>query len=118
MNRKERREYEKQLRKKGVTQADIDLFFKMLATDRKPFHNGDKVRINAKKIMEHPDYQKMRKDYSDWLMEHKDQVFTISNAKAGFLKTYAELEEDTTEPKWLWCSEDLDLVEEGESFES
>lgn len=117
MNRKQRREYGQQLRRKGVTQEDIAMFFKLLAAESRDLRDGDKVRIDIERIQAHPDYDKMNSNYKQFLEDHKEAVFTISSVKKGFGKCFIELEEDATDPKWLWCSDDLILVEEGEQTE-
>lgn len=118
MNRKQRRKYEQQLRRKGVTQEDIAMFFKLLAAENRDLRDGDKVLINIERIQSHPNYGKMNPNYKQFLEDHKETVFTIPSVKKGFSKCFIELEEDTDDPKWLWCSDDLILVEEGEQTES
>lgn len=117
MNREQRRKYERQLRTKGVSKEDMNLFFKMLSSSPDDFKDGDKARINVERIQSHPDYEKMNPKYKKFLEDNKESVFTVILSKKGFNKSFVEFEEDTTEPKWLWCSDDLIKVE-GEKTES
>ena len=117
MNREQRRKYERQLRRKGVSNEDVELFFKMLASSDETVNDGDKVRINVERIRKHPDYEKMNPKYKQFLADNEDKIFTATKTKKGFNRSFVEFEEDSTDPRWLWCMDDLIKVE-GEETES
>lgn len=117
MNREQRRKYERQLRSKGITEKDIELFFNALSSIGVEIKNGDKVRINTERIRNHPDYERMNPKYKQFLSDNEDKEFTATKIKNGFSRSFVEFEEDTTDPPWLWCMDDLIKVE-GEETES
>lgn len=112
MNRKQRREMEKELRKNGVSkQVAKDV---VAVRDGKEMEEGTKVKLNYKRIITHPDWKKkLRKEYKDWIETHKDDIFTVewdemrkSNNTVD-KKIRVCLAEDTTVPKWLFLTTDL-----------
>ena len=106
MNREERRKLEK-LQKK----------IKNVLIREERLREGQKVKLNYKKMISHPDWNKNLDEnktcYHNWVELHKDDIFTIEydeNHQDGILVCF---EEDTTEPKWLFYEGDLVEVKEG-----
>ena len=76
-------------------------------------NEGDKVKINAQSIREHPDYdKKFDMKYNQFVDDNEDKVFTVEYEKSkingAYLIVFAE---DTTDPKWIWDRSNLILVE-------
>lgn len=66
-----------------------------------------KVKINYKRIASEKDYLKRQKKYRKFLEENKNKVFTVEYDRNHPDGKMVCLEEDTTEPKWLFTSYDL-----------
>lgn len=66
-----------------------------------------KVKINYKRIVSEKDYLKRQKKYRKFLEENKNKVFTVEYNRNHPDGKMVCLEEDTTEPKWLFTSYDL-----------
>ena len=66
-----------------------------------------KVNLNYKRITSEKDYFKRQKKYRKFLEENKDKVFTVEYDRNHPDGKLVCLEEDTTEPKWLFTSYDL-----------
>ena len=64
---------------------------------------GDKVQLDLEKIMQDPDWEKMKPEYKEYAMSHANNVFTLSK-QAKQVGPYGLVcfEEDETDPKWLW----------------
>lgn len=66
-----------------------------------------KVKINYKRIASEKDYLKRQKKYRKFLEENKNKVFTVEYDRNHPDGKMVCLEEDATEPKWLFTSYDL-----------
>jgi hypothetical protein len=77
---------------------------------------GDKCKINIEKLISRKDWERLNPAYKQFVLDNVDTIFTVQEDKFkpkndGFVATVA-LAEDTTEPKWLWCVDDLIKVED------
>lgn len=118
MNRKQRREMEKEFRKRGVSkQVAKDL---VAIRDGREMEEGTKVKLNYKRITTHPDWKKkLRKEYKDWIEAHKNDTFTVEWDEMRKANNSVDkkirvcLAEDTTVPKWLFLTSDLIPITKG-----
>ena len=118
LNREQRRKLIKKFEKSGLSNAQVKRLLEINeAPDlRGSLKEGDKVRLNVKSIQEHPDYQKMNPKYKQWIDSNKDKEFTVKyDPKYIDNPTLVCLEEDDTDPKWLFYVGDLEKVEEVET---
>lgn len=91
MNRKQRRRWNKKYKK---------------AIPSTVFPPGTKVILNYKRLVLHNPKR------NQWCELHKDEVFTIEKVNKFNTAHIYSLEEDETEPKWLFSQNDLLTVEE------
>lgn len=103
MNRKERRNFVKKARKKGISKntAEAYIAIKEAGLDKlslpKQFSEGDRVRLDVEKITSRKDYEQLNQKYREFVESNRDTVFT------------AHLERDTLisfveQPEWLFWS--------------
>ena len=74
--------------------------------------NGEKVRLKVDRILEHKD--SLSQDYIDFIENNRDTVFTVKKYDNGVGKENSKrftLNEDTTEPKWIFHLDDLTLAD-------
>ena len=72
-------------------------------TETRRFRNGDKVRLDAAKIMGYKDYNTYLRGYQAFVENAGDRVYTIR--RDGRLYTFEESKDG-----WLFWPEDLILV--------
>lgn len=73
---------------------------------------GEKVKIDYKKITESPNFKNSQKEYIEWIENNKENVFTVEydeNHKKN--PVLIQLKEDTTVPKWLFWEGYLKRIE-------
>lgn len=113
MNRKDRRK----INKKGFvytpSKEDLKLF------------EGDLVKLNYNKIISYPNYkQVMRKEYIEFVENHKNDILTVEYDPRRILEGLdsmnyiVQLKEDVTNPKFLFSSIDLILVKRSQKNNS
>ena len=113
MNRAERRQYEKSMRKMGAKNSEAKRLSSMLKENNQ-LKEGDKVKINYEKITKEPDYDSRLATYKTFIEDNKDKILTVEfdDKKAingsHFLVQFVE---DTSSPKWLFYVDDLIAVE-------
>ena len=73
---------------------------------------GSKVKLNTKQIKSHPDHKKKTIIYRNWIDTHAKDIFTVEYDKNYNPLVRVCLNEDTTEPKWLFWVGDLIEVKE------
>ena len=115
MNREQRRTYEKKLRAKGVSKSDAEniVALKQKLDSVEPLPEGQRVRLNIKSIMEHPDYERLTDRYKQFVQDNKDNVFTVEYDPQHLKNpTLVCLKEDPTPVKWIWWVGDLEIVKE------
>lgn len=109
MNREARRK----LSKKDKTLAKILKWNSDVEKQHVSCFEGEKVKINYERIKNSKDWEKLRKEYKDFVESHKDDVFTVEfdpvkkALKAKTVDLLVQLKEDTTNPKWLFQARDL-----------
>ena len=120
MNREERRAAVKKLTKKGLTRGSATTFVKRMdAITINPITTweGEQVTLDYNRIISYPDWKQLRKDYRDWVTEHKNDVFTVEfdplkkEKQTADYNSFVQLKEDETNPKWLFWAGDLIPVE-------
>lgn len=111
MNRKQRREYVKSLRKIGLSKSEAVDFIEK----ENSFEVGDKVKINYEQVNRRRDY--FSPEYVEFVDKNKDQVFTL--AKTPEYKTFyifAETADKDSpfymEKPWMWSF--MDLIKVGD----
>ena len=112
MNRKQRREIQRNLQKKGLTKTQAKQIVETYYSGN-PLEEGAKVKLNYELMVRHPDWKILRKDFREWVEAHKDEVFTVEwderrkKNDTKDKKLNVCLKEDTTNPKWLFHSDTL-----------
>ncbi len=123
MNREEKRKFRANAKKRGFTDAEVDYMF-----NHKPneslLWDGAKVKLDTIWMRLSPDWynNRLRRDYKEWVLAHKDEVFTVEldeqrktrdNGKHKDYDLMVCLKEDKTNPKWLFFAGDLILLPGG-----
>ena len=106
MNRKERRDFVKKARSKGISKSTAEAYLTIRAAGLdKPMlpskiSEGDKVRLNLERIQNRKNYDKMSDGYKSFVSENEGVIFTAHVEKENLisLKEY---------PAWLFWSGDL-----------
>ena len=123
MNRAEKRNLARKIKKANKTlnlglnktQLKDYIKFKEEQMSSIVLFEGDKVKIDYKGITSRVDYEKRRPEYRDFIEKNKDNIFTVKyDEKYRNNPWLVSLEEDTTEPRWLFTTSDLILYKEEE----
>lgn len=116
MNRKEKRDSLKFLKKKmtesGISKKEKNQFLSDMLTkyNKDKYQEGAKVRLNYQKISERFNIDSNPK-FVQWVENHKDEIFTVEyEKKYQKNKTLCVFKEDDSEVRWLWFYQDLILV--------
>ena len=118
MNRTDRRNLAKKIKKANKTlnlgwnktQLKEYIQFKEEQMSSISLFEGDKVKIDYVGITSRVDYDKRRPEYRTFIEENKDKIFTVLyDEKYRNNPWLVSLEEDTTEPKWLFTTSELIL---------
>lgn len=84
-----------------------------VAIKKKGGHNkiqqGDKVWLDEAAIIGDPNWERKVISYRLWCKEHFGEVFTVLPHNNGSVDLW-QLEEDGTNPRWLFHSSDLTVV--------
>lgn len=117
MNRQERRNLEKRVRKGGATAEEAKSYVKTInnadairvggagtPSPPKKFEEGDKVRLNMERIKSRKNYERMADAYKEFVDASTDMVFTAHVERENMISLVEE-------PEWLFWSGDLDKVE-------
>lgn len=109
MNREQKRALNKKknISTKGA-RGKINLKKQTIETDDIYIAEGTKVKLNIKRIKEHPEYLKLTDDYRAFVEANENTVFTVEYDK--FRKnpsTLVCLKEDPTPVKWLFWTGNL-----------
>lgn len=107
MNREERRKMAKRWHVEPALVTELERILAQ-AQEADPLVAGQKVKLNAEKILSHEHI--LKDNYLDYVREHADDVFTVESPLEG-MKRIVTLVEDDTEPKWFWAASDLIIVE-------
>lgn len=74
---------------------------------------GTKVKFNYKKMKENPDWEILRTDYKNFVVNNIDKIFTVEYDKGKETEpTLVCLKEDVASPKWLFYVNDLIVIKE------
>ena len=118
MNREQKLAAIRRLQAKGHTkeQAKSMIAQLMSLTDKKnmtpDFAEGDKVMIDLESIKRDADYPRFTDKYKEWIHAHADDVFTVVfDERHRDLPVVVSLQEDTSDPKWLFWTGNLKAVE-------
>ena len=113
MNREQRRKFTKRAKKRGINEDITELYLSMdrngLETPAPPqkIENGQKVMLDVERIKARRDYERMTALYKAFVDENAETVFTAKVEKENLIS----MEE---EPRWLFWSGDLKIVDETE----
>jgi len=106
MNRKQRRNYIKSMKKIGLTKAEAVAMIEK-ENSLKP---GDKVKIDYEALNKKREH--FSPEYIEFIDTHKDDVFTIArDEKYKSFYVFEETAGDDT--PWIWSFMDLIKVEDG-----
>lgn len=113
MNRKQKRNFVKIAKSKGVDPQIAELYMRLkdkgVAFD--DIGEGDRVKLNLKVIQSHPDYKRLSEKYKNFVVENADTVFTVRlDPRGGNLNNVVSLKEDPA--GWLFWTGDLIKVNE------
>ena len=107
MNRQQRRDLEKKIKKRGITSKDAKSYVEIIndmgsetSSPPKDFNEGDKVTINLEMVKARKNYDKMSKLYKEFVESNKETVFTAHIERENLI-SFAE------NPVWLFWSGDL-----------
>ena len=76
---------------------------------------GDKVMLDADKILNDPDWKNFKPEYQEYVRNHLGEVFTLrQEAKVQGPFAFVSFEEDETDPKWLWFTGFVKKVHNGQ----
>lgn len=116
INREQKRNQTKLLKAKGFDDNQIATYFALKETElkSKPLIEGQKVKLNLDNIKSHPDYERLSLKYKSWAESHKDNIFTVEYDKHP-KNNIVCLAEDESDPKWLFWTGDLMIIEECEN---
>lgn len=112
MNRKDRRNRVKEIKKMLVAQG-YDKKERQSLIERyegkyaNPFKEGQSVKINYDAWAEHHNIDRINPKLIEWLNIHKDETFTVEYEQPYSNRGYICLAEDTSQPKWLWSVDDI-----------
>lgn len=115
MNRTEKRKFTKELKKRNLTDDEINYIITALETkteDLEPnkFADGDKVKLNIEKIKNDPNYKTKVSEYKDFVEDNLDKVFTIKlDDRQNDDPNLVTFEEES---RWLFWHGFLTKVEE------
>jgi hypothetical protein len=113
MNREEKRNIEKQLRAKGYSKNKIKSYFDLMDRIKKipEITEGTRVKLNMEVIKTYINFDKQLPLRRQWILDHQDEVFTVVYDKNH--KTHPSIVnfyEDKSEPKWLFWTGELVVV--------
>lgn len=114
MNREQRRKYAKILKSKGYDAEKIKSIINLRENFNPPndFPEGTKVMLDIDKIKKHRDYNRLTQKYKDWVNAHAKDIFTVKFDEITKKNpSLVCLEEDTTNPRWLFWTGDLKKIE-------
>lgn len=124
MNRKDRRELKKRIRKRGVPKGKADDYVEIfnnadmiraggvgMVSPPNEIKEGDRVTLNIEHIKSRKNYEKMNPEYQKFVEENEGRIFTAHPEKENIISLY---EDDN---KWLFWSGDLKVVETKEVAE-
>lgn len=109
MNREERRNFTKRMRKNGMPKGNAEKFVKIVDavdryTPRKEIHTGDRVTLNVSALKGKKNYGIMNPEYRNFVEKSDGVVYTAVCEREELI----HMEE---QPRWLfWCG-DMDVVE-------
>lgn len=85
------------------------LAYKKRWDDTRPqLTEGTKVKLDVEKILSKKQVRHLSQKYIDFVNAHKDDVFTVLYTdKFGDNPDIVMLEEDPSDPKWLWWTGEL-----------
>lgn len=104
MNRKERRQMQRNLQKAGLKHEQAKLYVEDTYTNIE-YKEGQICRLNYELIIRHPDYKFQPDEFKEWLFNNKNSTLTIDktylpNDKSTSKKVINTFKEDDHEPKW------------------
>lgn len=116
MNRQERRNLEKRVRRGGASEQEAKAYVKTISnadairiggagtpSPPKKFEEGEKVRLNIERIKARKNYDKMADAYKEFVDASEGVVFTANVERENMISLVEE-------SKWLFWSGDLEKV--------
>ena len=119
MNREQRRNTVKQLQKKGLTKESAQTFVDRMEYAEQghdyQLWEGEKVKLNYKRITSYKDWPKLNQKYRDFVEANKNTVLTVEfddvrrkeASKNKGVTSMCQFAEDASEIKWLFYGVDL-----------
>ena len=106
MNREQKRAFIRDARKRGIKKETAEAFIRArelgLNKPNPPQHinDGDKVMLDVEKIHERGNYEKMSRDYKEFVERSRGKVMTAHVERQNLISMVEE-------PRWLFWSGDL-----------
>lgn len=106
MNREQKRAFVKRAKKQGVKESDAKTYADIISegvgknTPEQEINEGDKILLNLDAIMSRKNYNKMNKEYRDFVESNSGTVFTAHIEHKKLISL-------TENPRWLFWSGDL-----------
>lgn len=113
MNRKQKRNIQGALRKKGYSERQIASYLMLKEREEQAgkYAEGDKVQLDIQKLTGHPNWPRLRQEYREWVLAHTGQTFTVQyDPQQKERPSLVCLAEDETVPKWLFFVGDLKRI--------
>lgn len=98
-------------RKMKISKEQGDFLDRIYLDIQSEIHEGDKVKLRYEQITLRKDYPGLSKKYREFVESNKDTVFTAKiDEKIHGKYPLMELEEDETQPKFLFWTGDLEKI--------
>ena len=114
MNREQKRQLAKDIKKASKTSKSIDIsFLGNRKSNRQGLSipEGSKVQLKVEKMNKHPDWNKLDERYRSFIEENIDTIFTVEyDEKYQREPLWVCLKEDQTPIKWLFYIGDLKVI--------
>lgn len=104
MNRKEKRLFIKKAQDAGFDKKMAEMYLAIRENDVSELKEGDKVKLDVKKITESKDYQKLNPKYQEFVESNIDTIFTAHLEQRGLISLIEQ-------PEWLFWGGNLIKVE-------
>ena len=110
MNRQQTRKLRKDARKKGIDEAVTELYISMkkkgMETPSPPqeIQTGDTVMIDVERVTSRRNYARMAPAYREFVEASDGKVFTALREQGNLISLQEE-------PKWLFWSGDLNVIQ-------
>ena len=111
MNRKEKRQLAHKLHVRPRLLDGLLKLARLDAIEAKVVEAGQKIKIDFDKIMQSK--KALSKKYFEFVKAHRGEIFTVEGTVKNY-KHIVTLAEDPSDPKWMFHTDSLIVVEEAQ----